>query len=193
MSVGLPHPFGYLVPRRGAMSTDDGTTSVEASCDGDRRRVVVGLLTAYTASLIPWALPALAQTALDEDRAAFLALSALLAGRPSLDTALAARLFDALRADDPAFAQSVRSLLALINERRIDPLKLQQVLDTEKSLLATLPRTVVSAWYLGIVGDGERARVIAYETALNAVIVADVLKPPTYCFGVYGSWTRKPT
>ena len=36
------------------------------------------------------------------------------------------------------------------------------------------------------------ARVVAFGTALNAVVVADVLKPPTYCYGVYGSWTKKP-
>ena len=175
------------------MSTEGGKPSVDGGCDGDRRRVVVGLLTSYAASLIPWALPALAQAAPDEDRAAFTALSALLVGRSSLDGAQATRLFEALRADDAGFALSARSLLALINDRQIDPLGLQQVLDTEKSPLAKLPRILVTAWYLGIVGDGERARVIAYETALNAVIVADVLKPPTYCYGVYGSWTRKPT
>ena len=64
---------------------------------------------------------------------------------------------------------------------------------TTRSPLATLPRKIVSAWFLGIVGSGEQARCIAYETALNAVIVADVLKPPTYAYGVYGSWEKKPT
>jgi len=88
---------------------------------------------------------------------------------------------------------AVRALLALINERKIDPLRLQKVLDAERSPLATLPRKIVSAWFLGIVGSGEQARCIAYETALNAVIVADVLKPPTYAYGVYGSWEKKPT
>ena len=45
---------------------------------------------------------------------------------------------------------------------------------------------------LGVVGSGEGARCVAYETALNAVIVADVLKPPTYAYGAYGSWSAKP-
>jgi hypothetical protein len=170
---------------------DDSDHAVEgvAPLDLARRRVLASLLTAYTASLIPWAL---AQPAADADRGAFLAVSAILAGRQSLDAAQATHLYEALAGEDTGFPASVRALLALINERSIDPLQLQSVLDTEHSPLAVLPRTIVTAWYLGIVGEGERARCVAYETALNAVIVEDVLKPPTYCHGVYGSWAKKP-
>ncbi|RJG00436.1 sugar dehydrogenase complex small subunit [Noviherbaspirillum sedimenti] len=157
--------------------------------DPTRRVLLAGLLSAYTASLIPWAL---AQPVVDADRGAFLAVSAILAGRQSLDAEQAKRLYDALTADDAAFPASTRSLLALINERKIDPLQLQQVLDDEKSPLAPLPRKIVTAWYLGIVGSGEKARVLAFENALNAQVVGDILKPPTYCYGVYGSWTKKP-
>ncbi len=152
--------------------------------------LLAGLLTSYTASLIPWAL---AQVVVDADRGAFVALSAIIAGRKSLDAAQATRLYDALAADDSGFPAAVRALLAFINDRSIDPLQLQRVLDAEHSVLATLPRRIATAWFMGIVGDGERARCIAFETALNAVIVADVLKPPTYCYGVYGSWGKKPT
>ncbi len=60
------------------------------------------------------------------------------------------------------------------------------------SPLAALPRKIATAWFMGIVGSGEKARCIAYESALNAVIVQDVLKPPTYAYGVYGSWAKKP-
>lgn len=81
----------------------------------------------------------------------------------------------------------------LINERKIDPLDLQKVLDAEHPELAPLPRKIATAWFMGIVGSAEAARCLAYETALNAVIVADVLKPPTYAYGAYGSWARKPT
>ncbi len=166
----------------------------QAAAHGDQpnarcRTLLAGLLSAYTASLIPWAL---AQPVAAADQGAFLALSAILAGRQALDSAQAKRLYDALQADDPGFPAAAQALLALINQRRIDPLQLQQVLDTEKSPLAPLPRAIVSAWYLGIVGGGKRARTLAYETALNAAAVADILKPPTYCYGVYGSWTKKP-
>jgi len=157
--------------------------------DPSRRRLLAGLLTAYTASLIPWAL---AQPAPHADRGAFTALSAILVGRQALDAAQATRLYDALAATHPHFPADVQALLVLINQRQIDPSKLQQVLDAEQSALAPLPRAIVTAWALGVVGNGEDARCVAYETALNAVIVADVLKPPTYAYGAYGSWTRKP-
>lgn len=160
------------------------------ACDLARRGLLATMLTAYTASLIPWAL---AQPVASADQGAFLAVSAILAGRQALDAAQAKRLYDALVADDPGFAAATRALLALINERKIDPLQLQAVLGREKSALAALPRKIVTAWYLGVVGEGEHARCLAYETALNAVVVADVLKPPTYCYGVYGSWVKKPT
>lgn len=173
--------------------TTNSLESIDTRCDTPadpaRRRLLAGLLTAYTASLIPWAL---AQPAPRADLGAFTALSAILVGRQALDAAQATRLYDALAATHPNFSADVQALLALINERHIDPLQLQGVLDGEHSPLAPLPRQIMSAWMLGVIGSGEGARCVAYETALNAVIVADVLKPPTYAYGSYGSWTGKP-
>lgn len=168
---------------------DDGAIGSGDPASPSRRRVLVGLLTAYTATLIPWAL---AQEVPDGARGAFVAVSAILVGRPSLDAAQARRTYDALVADDTHFPTDVQALLTLINQRRIDPLQLQATLDNEHSPLASLPRRIMSAWALGVVGSGESARCVAYESALDAVIVADVLKPPTYAYGSYGSWTRKP-
>jgi len=161
-----------------------------ASPDPARRALLAGLLSAYTASLIPWAL---AQPVTDAEQGAFLALSAILAGRQSLDGAQAKRLYDALKAEDPGFPAATQALLALVNQRQIDPMQLQKILDDEQSALATLPRIIVTAWYMGVVGQGAHARCLAFESALNAETVADVLKPPTYAYGPYGSWTRKPT
>lgn len=172
------------------MKSCDRAVEESGASSPTRRRVVLSLLSAYTASLIPWAT---AQAVADDSQGSFLAVSAILAGRQSLDTILAKRLYDALASDDSGFPSAVRSLLALINERKIDPLQLQKTLDTEHSALAPLPRKIATAWFLGIVGEGENARCIAYENALNAVIVEDVLKPPTYAHGVYGSWSKKPT
>ena len=168
----------------------DSTAVTPEHPDPTRRALLAGLLSAYTASLIPWAV---AQPVGDSDQGAFVALSAIIAGRQSLDAEMAKRLYAALTAEDSGFPAASRKLLALINERKIDPMQLQQVLDAEQSPLASLPRKIATAWFLGIVGSGEKARTLAYEDALNAVIVGDVLKPPTYCYGVYGSWAKKPT
>ncbi|HEY9278568.1 MAG TPA: sugar dehydrogenase complex small subunit [Eoetvoesiella sp.] len=154
-----------------------------------RRRLLGSLLSVYTATLVPWAV---AQPITNKQQGAFLALSAILAGRQSLDTVLASRLYEALVRNDPEFPKAAQALLTLINDRKIDPLHLQKVLDDEKSPLVLLPRQIVTAWYLGVVGSGTNARALAYEHALNAQAVSDVLKPPTYAYGEYGSWARKP-
>jgi hypothetical protein len=144
---------------------------------------------AYTAALVPWAL---AEPVDDDPHASFLALSALIAGRPALNTEMAERIFNALGAGQPDFTDQVTALLRLIETRHIDPLQLQKTLDDAQSPLAPLPRQIATAWFQGIIGTGKDAHVIAYEQALNAQMVADVLKPPTYAYGPYGSWTRKP-
>jgi hypothetical protein len=158
--------------------------------DPSRRLLLFGLVSAYTASMIPWAL---AQEVTDADNGTFLALSAILVGRQSLDATQAKRLFSALVTDDPGFPVAAKSLLDTIEQRKIDPMQLQKILDDEDSPLKLVPRRIVTAWYMGIVGDGAKARCLAFETALNAQAVADVLKPPTYAYGAYGSWARKPT
>ncbi|MDB6050924.1 MAG: hypothetical protein JWR17_3670 [Pseudomonas sp.] len=154
-----------------------------------RRTVLKTLLTAYTASLIPWAL---AEPINSADQGAFVAMSAIIAGRQTLNGELAQNLYLALVADDPTFAAGVKNLLALVSQRQIDPINLQKTLDDEKSPLAAVPRKIATAWFMGVVGSGEHARCIAYENALNAVMVADVLKPPTYAYGPYGSWAANP-
>jgi hypothetical protein len=157
--------------------------------DPDRRMLLTGLTAAYLSSLIA---PADAQPATNASQDAFLGLSRILTGRPSLDPAQAARLYEALVADSPQFQDDVRTLLVWIDERRIDAGQLQQALDAEQPALAALPRKIVTAWYTGIVGEGERARCITFETSLMYVVVADRLNPPSYCSGPYGSWVDKP-
>lgn len=154
-----------------------------------RRMVLGALLAAPVAALVPWAL---AEPVADAADGAFLALSALIAGRQALDRVQAKRLYAALVADDAAFGANAQALLALVNARKIDVASLQKTLDDDKSPLAAVPRQVATAWFAGIVGSGAKARCLAYETALNAEIVADVLKPPSYGYGAYGSWTAKP-
>ena len=123
---------------------------------------------------------------------AFLAVSAILAGRQSLDVAQARRLYDALVADDPGFPASVRALLALITSA---------VSSCQSCKACSIPSTLhwrlcrAGSFLPGFSASSEKESVlvvIAFETALNAVIVEDVLKPPTYCYGVYGSWAKKP-
>lgn len=169
----------------------NGLPDAPAASPGVSRRVVLaGLLTTYTASLIPWAL---AQSAPDAERGNFLALSALIAGRQSLDNELAMAYYDAIASADPEFPAAVTATLALINEQNIDPLRLQALLDEQHPQLAGVPRKIATAWFLGMVEAQEGTRVLAYEQALNAQMVSDVLMPPSYCHGGYGNWANKPS
>ena len=89
---------------------------------------------------------------------AFMAVSRRLTGMDNLDAALGARLHEALGAEIARFQADVQALRAIIDERSIEPLQLQHTLDAEQAALAPLPRKIVTAWYTGIVGEGERAR-----------------------------------
>ncbi|SRR5690554_2841627 len=168
-------------------SKDRSSTSLDHPLS--RRQLLVGFLSAYTASLIPWAW---AQEVPNEGQAAFMALSAIIAGRQTLNPELAKRIYEALDRSEQDFAARTQQLVALIEEQKIDPLQLQAILDKQYPQLAPIPRKLATAWFLGVVEVDGQAQAIAYEEALNAVFVADVLKPPSYCYGAYGSWAEPP-
>lgn len=163
--------------------------SDDRSHDPLRRSLLVTFVFGYTAFMMPRAFSA------TDDKAAygdFVAVSQFLTGHPSLDEAQAVRLFNAMSEDDFGFAEKVQSLRALIDSRHPDPMQLQGVLEFEKSALSRLPRMITHAWYLGVVGEGKRARCLAFEDNLTNIAVKDKLAPPSYCFGAYGSWAAKP-
>jgi hypothetical protein len=171
------------------MDEPDASLPCGAGSDPDRRTLLTGLTAAYLVSYVP---SAMAQPADAAPREAFMAVSRVLTGRPSLDADQAARLYEALAADAPGFAADVQALRSFIEERKIDPVQLQSTLEAEQSPLTSVPRTIVKAWYTGIVGEAERARCVTFETSLMHVAVADRLNPPSYCYGSYGSWTAQP-
>jgi hypothetical protein len=160
---------------------------VSGAYDLARRSLLLGLAAAGVVLTAP---QAFADTTPSRD--AFLAVSKLLTGFTSLDPGLAARLYDALNTNDPKFTAGVTALATLISQQNIDPLSLQATLDGTHSDLAALPRQIVTAWYMGVVGTGDAARCIAFETDLTNIVVSDKLTPPSFCFGAYGSWTSQP-
>jgi Membrane bound FAD containing D-sorbitol dehydrogenase len=171
------------------MDEPDASLRHGAGPDLERRALLTGLTATYLFSYVP---PAMAQPADAAPRQAFMAVSRILTGRASLDPDQAARLYEALVADAPGFPADVQALRSFINERNIDPARLQQALDAEQSPLTAVPRSIVKAWYTGVVGEAERARCVTFETSLMHVAVADRLNPPSYCYGSYGAWMDKP-
>lgn len=190
--VTTPAPPGSVSAGSHSSNVDDTVSCAQEAADAPdpvRRAMLTGLLAASAASVLP---PAFTVPSAHAAEDAFLSASKILTGRSSLDPADGARLYAALTADDPHFAAGIQSLFAILDGRSIDLSQLQHVLDSEHSPVAALPRKIVTAWYTGIVGEGEKARCITYETALMNVVVADKLRPPSYCFGAPGSWVEKP-
>ena len=130
-----------------------------------------------------------AAPATDDAYTAFLRASRILSGHSALNPAQSSRLYDALATDNPQFPDHVRALSQLLEQRQGAVQNLQQDIDNQHAEFAQLPRQILKAWYTGIVGDGVKARCVAFETALMNTLVSDKLAPPSYCYGTYGSWS----
>ncbi|RJG08877.1 hypothetical protein D3879_23810 [Pseudomonas cavernicola] len=154
-----------------------------------RRDLLRGLLTFYCLTLLPRTVVAAAP---NDAQGAFRAVSEFLTGRRSLRGGLEGDIFQALAAIDLKFPGRVSQLLAVINERRLQVGQLQGVLNAGFPELAPLPRQIASGWFLGVVGSGFEASSVAYEHALNAEIVEDVLEPQGVCLGNPGVWAELP-
>lgn len=155
-----------------------------------RRHLLGGALAASAVQLAPSSWAATASTAASES---FMQLSQYLTARNDLSTKLGARMQAALQALDSQFMTQADALWQWIQSQNVALEQLHTRVQAEKPELASVPMYVMQVWYLGIAGSGNQTRVVAYEFALNAQTVADKLKPPTYSYGVYGSWTANPT
>ena len=155
-----------------------------------RRHLLGGALAAGMAQLIPgsWAADAPA-TGTDS----FMALSRYLTERGDLPQAQGARLLAAQNELDGKFKDKLETLWKWIGASQVALAHLNERLKAEQPDLADVPMNVMQLWYQGIAGSGTATRVVAYEHALNADVVADRLRPPSYVYGAYGSWSSNPT
>lgn len=154
-----------------------------------RRHLLGGALAAGMAQLIPgsWAASPAAGSY------SFMALSRFLTERDDLNLAQGARLLAALNALDGKFNEKLEALWKWIGSHQVALAELNARLKAEQPELADIPMNVMQVWYQGIAGSGTATRVVAYEYALNAQVVADWLRPPSYVYGTYGSWSRNPS
>jgi len=120
----------------------------------------------------------------------FLALSRFLTGRQTLDPGLARRYQAALHRHDAGFTGKFVALERDLND--------SHAADMDGFLSGTVSapsretaRTIVSAWYLGVVGREEKAELIAFDDALMYDSTRSILAVPTYGLGpLY--WGDKP-
>lgn len=119
-------------------------------------------------------------------------LSQFLTGGQPLDAALAARYQAVLLKRDPAFDAAAQDLLRLVDSSQathVDALLAQPAL-ADGPLRGTLQR-IVSAWYLGIVGDDNGTELVAYANALMYRPTRGILDIPSYGSGP-DTWGDKP-
>ena len=150
-----------------------------------RSSVIVGLA-ALASGAMPWQSVLAAQVSSDD----FMALSRFLVSR-AVNPVLAARYYAALDKRAPNFSTNVIALKQLIDARgykHVDEYLAQP--DPDASLRATAT-SIISAWYLGVVGEPADAELISYSLAMMYQPTHGILIIPTYGAGP-DSWGPKP-
>ncbi|MBB6117740.1 hypothetical protein F4826_004718 [Rahnella inusitata] len=157
-----------------------------------RRRLLQGMGVLAATTLIPTGVfPAYASSAISND---FIRISIFLTGRDKLSADYSTALYSALTKFDNTIPTKLCHLLAYIDSHSIKAADLKNRLSGDPVVadLVGLPGLLLTGWYLGIVGSGDNAICVTYLDALANKEVADVLRPPSYAYGAYGSWAAKP-
>jgi hypothetical protein len=125
-------------------------------------------------------------------QARFLTLSLLLTGKPQLNAVTAARLLKLLSVQSADFEKQMTALADVAQRQGSNDVEaLAAAVRGDSALLGVLHR-IVAAWYLGMVGDAESGKVVAYVQALMFDPVRDVVVVPSYCRAGPGYWTAQP-
>ncbi len=117
------------------------------------------------------------------------ALCRWLTGWQGLDARIVSRAFAALGAATPGFEERAHALWTAIHGAGW-----KTVQDWRGSPLYGDPAAretaamLVSAFYLGVVGDGDAATLVSYEAALMFAPTQDVTPIPSYALGGPGYW-----
>ncbi len=158
-----------------------------------RRRILQGMGVLAASTLLPLSIaPAFADA--EPANGDFINVSKLLTGRETLPAAFSAALFAAFAKIDNTFPTKLSRLCSYIEKNLVKAVDLKTKLSANSSVsdLAPLPEMILTGWYLGVAGSGDQAVCVAYVDALANQEVADVLRPPSYAYGAYGSWAAKP-
>jgi len=150
-----------------------------------RGSVTLGLA-ALVGSVMPWQSVMAAEVSKDD----FIALSQFLVSRP-VNAVLAARYYAALDKRAPNFSTNIIALKQLIGAqgyKHVDEYLAQANADVSLKATAT---SIISAWYLGIVGEPADAELISYSLAMMYQPTHGILAIPTYGGGP-ASWGAKP-
>lgn len=128
--------------------------------------------------------------AADDSVASFTQLSEFLTGY-TLDPVLGARFLAALKKRDADLDASLAALSQLIKKSGVPNMDgFLALTGTDLALMKTATK-VVSAWYLGVVGEPEDAELITYADSLMYRPTKGLLTVPSYGPGP-NAWGPKP-
>lgn len=128
--------------------------------------------------------------AADDSVASFTQLSEFLTGY-TLDPVLGARFLAALKKRDADLDASLAALSQLIKQSGVPNMDgFLALTGTDLALMKTATK-VVSAWYLGVVGEPEDAELITYADSLMYRPTKGLLTVPSYGPGP-NAWGPKP-
>jgi hypothetical protein len=153
-----------------------------------RRHVLGGFLAATALHVTPFAMAAEPVAS-----PAFMALSQFLTARDDLHPQMGARMQAAWQELDDKFSANVEALWQWIQAENVSLAQLNERMKVDKPELSQVPAQIMQIWWQGIAGSGNHVRVVTYEHALNGQAVSDKLRPPSYAYGNYGSWSMNPT
>lgn len=155
-------------------------TSVSLS----RRRLLQGMGILSLGALCNSLFPARALAAEQMADNAFLAVSAFLVSRP-VGPILGQRYFTALTRHDAQFPEKLNSLNSLLQQHHFSHVdEFLAAFGADNSDWQTA-KTVISAWYTGVVGTGSDLELIAYADAMMYLPTKDILVVPTYGGGPF--------
>jgi len=149
-----------------------------------RGSVALGLLSLASA-MLPW--QAAMAAAAESD---FRALSQFLVSRP-VNPVLAGRYYAALSKRAPNFAANVSALKQLVDGHGFKHVDEYLALANPDASLKATATSIISAWYLGVVGEPATAELVSYSEAMMYQPTHGILIIPTYGGGP-ASWGPKP-
>lgn len=149
-----------------------------------RRELLLWCLTTVFAGSVGWGGHNFIAAASPFEADRFIDLSSKLCGMPIEDRSLADIIQKALAA---RYANEEFWRLAEL-VKSVDPNDVERL--NASSAVWELAKSILSAWYSGRIGVGERTLVLAYDEAL-AWRATNFAKAPGVC-GAFGDWVTKP-
>jgi len=122
------------------------------------------------------------------DQDMFLDVSRKLTGFSDLNPEISARMLADFLVVEPDYLSKIRRLAVLVTAGGSPEDILGRADDATRPALHQL----VSAWYMGSIGNYVNAPMVSYYDSLMYRPTADALPVPTYCFGTPGWWAETP-